>query len=33
LIIELDIEKIEAKNVDIMQVYDILKKNNFSLPS
>ena len=33
IIIDLDIEKIEAKNTDIMQVYDVLKKNNINLPS
>jgi len=33
LIVRLNLEKIEAKNVDVMQVYNILKKNNLSLPS
>ncbi len=33
IIVELDLAKIEAKNTDIMQVYDILEKNNLSLPS
>ncbi|MDD3646447.1 MAG: efflux RND transporter permease subunit [Candidatus Gracilibacteria bacterium] len=32
LIIELDLAKIEAKNMDIMEVYDVLKKNNIDLP-
>jgi len=32
LIINLDLEDIEAKNIDIIQVYDVLKKNNISLP-
>jgi len=33
LIVKLDLAKIEAKNVDIMQVYDLLQKNNLSLPA
>ena len=33
IIINLDLEKIEARNTDILQVYDILKKNNLNLPS
>lgn len=33
IVIELDLEKIEAKNTDIMQIYDILQKNNLSLPN
>ena len=33
IIIDLDIEKIESKNTDIMQIYDVLKKNNLNLPS
>lgn len=33
IIIDLDLTKIEAKNTDIMQVYDIIKKNNLSLPA
>ncbi len=33
IIINLDIEKIESRNTDIMQVYDVLKKNNLNLPS
>ncbi len=33
LIVELDLSQIESKNVDIMQVYDALEKNNMSLPS
>jgi len=33
IIIELDLKKIEAKNTDIMQVYNILKKDNLSLPA
>ena len=32
LIIDLDLEKIEAKNVDIMSIYDALQKNNLNLP-
>ena len=32
IIVELDLSKIEAKNTDIMQVYDILEKNNLNLP-
>jgi multidrug efflux pump subunit AcrB len=32
LIVELNLWEIEAKNVDIMQVYQALKKNNLSLP-
>jgi len=33
IVINLDIEKIEAKNTDIMQVYNVLKKNNLNMPS
>ncbi len=33
LIVELDIDKIEAKNVDIMGIYKTLEENNLSLPS
>lgn len=33
IIINLDLEKIEAKNTDIMQVYSVLKKNNLYLPN
>jgi len=33
IIIDLDISKIEARNTDIMQVYDVLQKNNLSLPA
>jgi multidrug efflux pump subunit AcrB len=33
IIINLDLEKIESKNTDLMQVYDVLKKNNLNLPS
>ena len=33
LVVELDLWRIEAKNVDIMQVYSALLKNNLSLPS
>ena len=33
LIVELNLAQIESKNVDIMQVYQALKKNNISLPS
>jgi len=33
LVVELNLWEIEAKNVDIMQVYDALQKNNLSLPS
>jgi multidrug efflux pump subunit AcrB len=32
-VINLDLEKIESKNTDLMQVYNILKKNNLNLPS
>jgi len=33
IVVELDIEKIEAKNVDIMWIYKTLEENNLSLPS
>ena len=33
LIVELDLNAIEAKNIDIMQVYDSLNKNNLSMPA
>lgn len=33
IVVELDLAKLEAKNADIMQVYDILQKNNLSLPA
>lgn len=33
IIINLDIDSIEARNTDIMQVYDVLLKNNLSLPA
>ena len=33
IIIDLDLDAIESKNVDLMQVYDVLKKNNLNLPS
>ncbi len=33
IIVELDIEKVEAKNVDIMWIYKTLEENNLSLPS
>lgn len=33
IIIELDLEKIQSSNTDVMRVYDILKKNNLSLPA
>ncbi len=33
LIVELNLWEIESKNVDIMQVYQVLQKNNLSLPS
>ncbi len=33
IVISLDLEKIEALNTDIMQVYETLKKNNLSLPN
>jgi len=33
LVVELNLWEIEAKNVDIMQVYNALQKNNLSLPS
>ena len=33
IIIDLDIGKIESKNTDLMQVYDVLKKNNINMPS
>ncbi len=32
LVIELDLEQIEEKNVDIIQIYQALQKNNLSLP-
>ena len=32
LVVELNLAQIKAKNVDIMQVYQALKKNNLSLP-
>jgi len=32
LVVELNLSQIEAKNVDIMQVYQALNKNNLSLP-
>lgn len=33
IVINLDLEKIESKNTDIMQVYNVLNKNNLSLPN
>ena len=33
IIIDLDIDEIKAKNTDIMQVYEVLKKNNLNLPT
>ena len=33
LVVELNLAQIEAKNVDIMQVYQALEKNNLSLPA
>ncbi len=33
IVINLDLEKIQWKNTDIMEVYDVLQKNNFSLPN
>jgi len=33
LVVELDLSQIEAKNVDVMQVYQALQKNNLSLPA
>ena len=33
LVVELNLAQIEAKNVDIMQVYQALQNNNLSLPS
>jgi len=33
LVVELNLWEIESKNVDIMQVYNALQKNNLSLPS
>lgn len=33
IIIDLDLAKIKAKNTDIMEVYDILEKNNLNLPA
>jgi len=33
IVINLDLDKIEAKNTDIMQIYSVLKKNNLSLPN
>ncbi len=33
IVVELDLEKIQARNTDIMEIYTILKKNNLSLPS
>lgn len=33
IIIELDLEKIESKNTDVMQIYQILSKNNINLPN
>lgn len=32
IFIELDQELLEARNIDILQVYDVLKKNNVSFP-
>ncbi len=32
IFIELDLDKLESKNIDLLQVYDILKKNNISSP-
>lgn len=33
LVINLDLEKIESSNTDIMEIYDVLRKNNISLPN
>ncbi|MDQ7008846.1 MAG: efflux RND transporter permease subunit [Candidatus Gracilibacteria bacterium] len=33
LVVELNLAEIESKNVDIMQVYESLEKNNLNLPS
>lgn len=33
IVVEIDLAKLEAKNADIMQIYDILQKNNLSLPA
>lgn len=33
IVISLDLDKLEALNTDIMEVYNILKKNNLSLPN
>ncbi len=33
ILVELDLAQIEAKGVDVMQVYSALEKNNISLPS
>lgn len=33
IIIDLDLDKIESKNTDLMQVYEVLKKNNLNMPS
>ncbi len=32
IFIELDLDKLQAKNIDILQVYDVLKKNDVSFP-
>jgi len=33
IVVELDLVKLEAKNADVMQVYEVLQKNNLSLPA
>jgi len=33
LIVELDLDKIEASNIDVMQIYEALQKNNISQPA
>lgn len=33
IVVDLDLSKIEAKNTDIMQVYEALNKNNLSMPA
>lgn len=33
IVVDLDLEKIESKNTDIMQIYQALQKNNLSMPA
>ncbi|MDD5769719.1 MAG: efflux RND transporter permease subunit [Candidatus Gracilibacteria bacterium] len=33
IVISIDLDKITSTNTDIMQIYDVLKKNNISLPN